>query len=447
MKQYFMRIQSTGLALGLAMLISGCDFGAEPRSPIAEQLPVRADMNVLIVSFDALRADALGLYGYHRDTSPNLDAFAQQALVFEHAYSAAPVTPTSFASAFTGQLSFRVFHSWSLLETTTLAGVYSSAGFNTFAVLNNAQLVAERHFDQGWQSYQVLNDPDETVLETGLAEIERMGDQRFMGWIHFISPHTPYDPRPMSEHFYDPSYSGPIQSAAGELTHVENDDDLKRVRDLYDGEIFFADHLFQRLIDRLTQLGLMDNTLIVVTADHGEEFYDHGKLQHNSQYEEVIRIPMLIRHPDVARGSRTDAPYLNADLLPTLAAISGIAIEEVPDGIDLTRPWRPDRLRVSVGMTGRLLRQVSGTRENDKLIVTCKPDYAEEMYDLGQDPGEQSNRILDDPELAGRLYADIERIAFMDPCDAIQRAASGVAPETGLTEEQIQQLKSLGYLQ
>jgi arylsulfatase A-like enzyme len=429
-----------------ALFLMACSE-ERPEGNLAAQLPTDPELNVLVVSFDALRADALGVYGYPRPTSPNLDQFAQSALVFDRAYSAAPVTPTSFASAFTGQLPFRVFYKWNLIDTDTIAEVFAGAGRKTFAVINNTQVVAERNFQQGFEQYDVIHLPDEEVLEMAVDRLEEHAGNRFFGWVHFISPHTPYDHREMASQFYDPDYKGRFEQTTKGEFEVHNDAELKRARNLYDGEIFFADHLFAQLMTKLDELGLSENTLVVVTADHGEEFMDHGQLQHNAQYEELIRIPLIISHPAVREGARTDAPYLNVDLLPTLASIAGIDYPEVADGIDLTRTYREDRALVSTGMTHRERRQMSVNKGEDKLIVSCKPEYLEQLFNLKLDRLEQQDLILDDPELAGTLFADLETTALGDPCMAIAKAIAGQVPETGLTEEQLERLKSLGYIQ
>jgi len=441
-----MPVRLTPPLLLLLLLTAGCDSSAPPAS-LAKELPVHRGLNVLVVSFDALRADALGVYGYARPTSPNLDRFAEEALVFERAYAAAPVTPTSFAAAFTGQLPLRVFTGWKLLETDTLAGAFSDAGYYSFALLNNVQLVAERNFQQGFSRYEVVDLPEEELLRQAMQRIDEAADRRFLGWVHFISPHTPYQRREMARAFYDDGYTGRFEQSAPERFEVSNEAELQRARDLYDGEVFFGDHLFGRLIDHLRSRGLLDETLVVVTSDHGEEFMEHGGLQHRGQHEEVIRIPLLIRHPDVARGSRTDTPYLNVDLLPTLAAIAGIPAPDVPDGRDLTRGWRDERLLVSIGMTRKDLRQLSGTRGRDKLIVTCRPEYGEKLFDLATDPREAQDRIGEAPDLARALRDALEQRVVGEPCRAIDMAMGGRAAERSLTPAQIEKLKALGYLQ
>lgn len=433
------------LLLCVLLCVGGC---GRNRDDLSRELPTRTDMNVLIISFDALRADALGVYGYPRRTSPNIDQFAQSALVFDRAHAAAQATPTSFAAAFTGQLPFRVFRAWKLENTTTIAGLFADAGYQTFAVLNNTQLVAERNFQQGWSEYEVFRLPDESALARATAMLEKNKNKRFFGWIHFLSPHTPYEPRPVASHLYDATYTGSVHRVLPNMVNVDPQRDMRRVRNLYDGEVFYADHLFGRLVHKLEELGLGDNTLIVLTADHGEQFLEHGELGHRTLYEETIRIPLLIRHPDVRQHDRTDLPFLNVDLLPTLTGLTGIPSEAVLDGIDLRNPNDVrNRLRISTAMTNGKEQSISITRGHDKLIVVCKPTFREELYRLDEDPGEQQDRILDDPGAAGALYDALKQVALGEPCKSIRQALAGVAPSSGLTDEQTRQLKSLGYIQ
>lgn len=431
--------------LTAALSLLGC--GTE-QGDLKRQLPIRSDMNVLIISFDALRADALGTYGYHRDTSPNIDRFAESALVFDHAQVAAQATPTSFASAFTGQLPFRVFRAWKLQNTLTLAQHFANAGFATFAVLNNTQLAPERNFQQGWDHYEALRVPDETALANAIAQLELHKDRRFLGWIHFLSPHTPYDPRPLAAHLYDATYTGPVRSVLPNMVNVDPNKDMRRVRNLYDGEVYYADHLFGRLVLKLEELDLGNNTLIVLTADHGEQFLEHGELGHRTLYEETVRVPLLVRHPDVRRHARTIVPFLNVDLLPTLTSLVGIENTATLDGVSLiNHEASQNRIRVSAAMTNSKQQAISITRGHDKLIVVCKPSFREELYRLDDDPKEQNNRILDDPQTAGILFDALQKVTLGNPCKTIKQALAGVAPTSGLTDEQTRQLKSLGYIQ
>jgi len=187
----------------LVLLLSSCSQeDRELHQGIAEHLPKAPGLNVLVVSFDALRADGMGLYGYHRDTTPNLDDFAEQALVFDNAYSSAPSTPTSFASVFTGQYPFRVFIGGRLIPTTTLAQLMADSGRKTFGLINNVQLAPERNFAQGFDRYEAENLADEMRMEQVKEQLSAYKDasSAFFGWVHFASPHTPYTHREISDH-------------------------------------------------------------------------------------------------------------------------------------------------------------------------------------------------------------------------------------------------------
>jgi arylsulfatase len=432
------------LAMGL---LSACS--KEPQvthKGLAEQLPPATDLNVLVVSFDAMRADGMGLYGYHRDTTPNLDQFARDALVFDNAYSAAPVTPTSFAAAYTGQYPYRVFIGWQLLPATTLAGVMQDSGRDTFGLINNVQVAGERNFGQGFDHYEVANFTDRDLLKAVGARLREQGQDPFFGWVHFISPHTPYDYRPMTKHLAPRQDEGRFATSVPANYSVANDVELERARELYDGEMYFADHLFGQLLSMLEEQELLERTIIIVTSDHGEEFGDHGRVGHKSLYNEVVRIPLLIRHP-AAGGSRTDIPYVNVDLLPTLAGMVGQPIPPDLDGLDLRGEIPNPRTRIVTGMSTNEHYQMAIESGGRKLIQVCTPEFSESMFDRNQDPGEQQDILLDQPGMATELTDLLERETQMDPCRLILNSVRGKAPEDLLSDEQIEQLKSLGYIQ
>ena len=434
----------------LALSLSSCSpEGGKLHQGIAVQLPKAPGMNVLVVSFDALRADGMGLYGYHRNTTPNLDHFAQQALVFDNAYASAPITPTSFASVFTGQYPYRVFIRGQLIATTTLAQVMADSGRATFGLMNNVQLAPERNFAQGFDQYQAENLTDETLLEQAKERLSALKDtdRSFFGWVHFASPHTPYTHRDISDHLAPIETEGRFSKKVPAHFDVKNEAELERARALYDGEVFFADYLFGQLLEHLQELDLIDKTIVVVTADHGEEFKDHDQLGHKTLFEEVIRIPLLIRHPDANDGARTTVPYLNIDLLPMLTSMVGI--EPLPgiDGLDLRAPFPAPRTRVMTNISGKKRLQIAVEQGGRKLIQICYPEFREELYDLATDPGEHTNIVLDHPDLANTLADALIGITHAEPCQLIFNTMSGTAPEELLNPEQIEQLKSLGYIQ
>ena len=430
-------------------LLASCGHEDEPvmLTGLAAQLPVAPDMNVLVISFDALRPDALGLYGYHRDTSPNLDRFATEALVFENAYTAAPATPTSFAAAFTGSYPYRVFLGWQLLPQTTLAQVMKEQGRFTFALMNNVQVAPERNFGLGFDVYHGASIGDRQLLKAVRKILRKHRKEPFFGWVHFISPHTPYNYRDLSSHLAPRQEKGRFAESVGAYYEVHSGGELERARELYDGEVFFADYLFGEVLEQLESLDLLDRTIIVVTADHGEEFMEHGRVGHKSLYEQVIQIPMMIRHPTHLQGSRTKAPYSNVDLLPTVASILGFEQPGYVDGIDLRQPFDQSRVRITIGMTDKERYEISAEQSGHKLIQVCTPEYREELYDLNADAGEQHDLILDDPAMAGELADALLDLIGIEPCQLIANSNRGRAPQDLLSPEQIEQLKSLGYIQ
>lgn len=420
-----------------------------PVEDLVSALPPTPGTNVLIVSFDALRADALGAYGYDRDTSPNLDRFAEEAVVFERAYSAAPVTPTSFAAAFNAKLPFRVFHEWTMVSDSTLAGAFQAAEYNTTAMINNSQVTKERNFNLGFENYQVFNAiSDDELLERGIRWLIERQDNKFFFWLHFLSPHSPYDYRTMATDFYDPTYEGEFKTTTTASFDSENPQDAQRIRDLYDGEIFYADRIFGQLMDFLEQQGLLDTTLIIVTADHGEEFLERGGYQHRYLYEETVRIPLIVRHPQVAQGFRTDTLYSNVDLWPTLAGLTGIAPPEQTDGWNLLEAEGKERSLASVAMTDGRYRGINLIKEDEKLILSCIPDLELKLYDLAADPGEVQDLADTEGARVRNLLQMLRLISGTeDPCQAIEDALAGADPAQGLDAETIESLRALGYLQ
>jgi arylsulfatase len=437
------------LCLTASIPIAGC---GDDRAPaiigLEDSLPVAPDRNVIVISFDALRADALGAYGFTLPTSPNIDAFAERSLVFDRAYTVAPVTPTSFAAAFTGMLPTRVFIGWNLISEDTLAERFTAAGYRTAAFVNNVQLTTERNFQRGFDTYEFYtSDPDESVLEKSTAWLDQHRDEKVFIWIHFLSPHSPYEYREMAAQFYDPDYSGAFERTTKGQFDTDDPAEIARIRSLYNGEVFYADSLFGTLIERLEALGFMDSSVVLLTADHGEEFKERGGFQHHRLTEENVHIPLIIYHPDVEEGARTDILTSNVDFFPTLLSVVGIQHEEIIDGRDLTRLETEPQIVVGIAMTHQEERWVSLRRGSHKLIYMCMPEEGRELYDLEADPAELDNIASEERRLADSLYHQLSVILGGEPCVVQRNAVRGIAPDQGLSEETIRALKSLGYIQ
>ena len=445
----WLRILGIGLTAGLAL--SGCgptDRRSASDLEVLSGLSPKPNANILIISFDALRADALGLYGFDRPTSPRLDAFSQRCLVFDRAYTAAPVTPTSFASAFTGLLPHRVFHDWDLVWRDTLASRFAESGYVTGAFFNNLQLSVERNFHTGFDTYEVYRSvPDEEVVESSLAWLGEHREEKIFAWIHFLSPHSPYDARDMASHLYEPEYEGRFQRTSTGKFETDDPAEIRRLRTLYDGEVLYADGLFGQLLDGLEANGFLDDSIVLVTSDHGEEFMEHGGFQHDRLTEEHVRIPLLLYHPDLETPGRSQILASNLDLFPTLLGLAGIDADVTTDGRDLRRlSTEPDRV-VGVSQTGATDRWLSLRSGSQKLILTCMPETATALYDLERDPGELVDLSDESPADVARLREELDAIMGGEACSAMQAAVRGVDATRGLPQDTIDALRELGYLE
>lgn len=413
-----------------------------------EALP--PETNILFITFDALRADALGVYGNQKNLSPNIDQWAKRAFVFDQFYVAGQATPSSFAASFTGQYPFRVFRKWNLMETQTLAKVMEKAGRDTFGLFHNVQLIDDRNFGQGFEEYEAFSgEEEEHVLERAGELLEAHREGPFFGWIHFISPHAPYDHRDVASHLYSEDYEGPYEETTGPRPHPDEEDDIERLKELYNGEVFYLDTLFQGMLETLDRLELSENTIVIMTSDHGEQFNEHGDFGHNSLYEEIVRVPLIIRAPGYeGERAHVEHPHSNVDLLPTLAEFAGSDFAEISDGVNMLEPHDPERPLLLTAMTNKDHRAMAVRQGNDKLIVACPPpEFEEILFDLDEDPQEHSNRVLDDPKRTGELFDLMSETAGGKPCEVIQDAVRGADISDNLDEETIEKLKSLGYIQ
>lgn len=452
---------ATAVALCLAGLLLSLD--GRPGGPAAGAAPgARAAKppNVVLYGIDTLRADHLGCYGYPIPTTPRIDAFAREAVLFENAYSPSSWTRPAIVSLFTGlgPRAHGVNGRLSRLdeEAVTLAERLREAGYETAAFVTNSVLHERFGVAQGfgrWELFRETNGPEmhrlsDELVEAAAAWLRTPRDRPFLLYLHATDPHAPYTPR---EPFRTALAEG-VDPALGEKPRIDDvilsgaaaaphRDALVR---LYDGEVAFADAGFGRFVDALDEAGLAESTLVVLLSDHGEEFLDHGGWTHGQTlYEEQLRVPLLVRLPGAGRqGSRIGAPVSLVDVFPTIADLAGIDPPAGIDGRSLTGairgrdlprremfpyldypPWRLEAL-----ISGEL-----------KIIrpLPPNPEGEPELFDLANDPGERRDLADEQPSAVGRLLASLERRGPVPPPDG---APAEVDP--GTTER----LRALGYL-
>jgi choline-sulfatase len=347
------KLELSALGQGVVGFASPALLVAAPRP----RQPTAAAKSVVLVLIDTQRADHLR--AYDKDTrvlTPTLDRMALSGAVFEAVQATENWTKPSVASVLTGlyPASHGVKNSDARLsdKALLLSEVFKQAGFATSTFIANGFISDKFGFDQGWDHYanfirEKRNSNAEHVFRDAASWAEAHKKQRFFMYIQTIDPHVPYDPPPEFLKLYDSErYTGPIRPrSTGEQLEKAKEQPPKLLFDerdrhyleaLYDGEVSFHDRELGVFIERLKKLGLYDDLMIVVTADHGEEFFDHGSWGHgHTVYQELLHAPLMVRFPGgVPAGARVADTASTIDIAPTVLSAAGIAIPDVMEGVD-----------------------------------------------------------------------------------------------------------------
>jgi arylsulfatase A-like enzyme len=414
--------------------------------------------NLVLVTLDTTRFDHTSLGSYERDTTPRLRALAAEGASFELAYAPTATTGPTHATLFTSLLppEHGVIKNGVALDgdLVTLADHLSAEGWRTAAFVSS-YVMSERwgwsqgfgHFDdvfdpagatkrkKSWEGHTVDGGFDRRASVTttrARAWLERQRDGRpFFLFVHYYDPHAPYLP-PVG-------FSGRFPS--------EEPTPLDLSISAYDEEIAYTDDQLGSLLDALDEFGLAENTLVVVTADHGEGLLDHGHMGHGVHlYDEQVRVPLLVRLPGViAPGIRPDAPVEMLDVAPTLAELLGVPVPVEFTGrnlapvlrgegsLDPLHPVRLFRRHYAPKADRKSPSGVQyGVRVGDWKYIERPAEGRPELYNLRSDPGERHNVFTRHPDVAARLAPLLVR-GFED------------APK--LAPEEAERLEALGYVE
>jgi arylsulfatase A-like enzyme len=421
---------------------------------------------------DTLRWDHLGAYGYERDTSPAIDALAAQGLRFDRAYVTAPWTMPSVASMITGLYpsghGVKNVMSGTPMSLHTLAEILRERGYQTAGVVSNRLLInkLEKGFAQGYDVY-LGGDArghdhvsSESVTDKSIRILERFAEDghRFLLFVNYFDPHFNYLHH--QQIGFAPARVGRLDGHQdiGELREMLgelSDEELGFLRDLYDEEIRITDAGIGRLLARLGELELAESTLVLLTADHGEEFRERGWLGHTrSLYEELMRVPLVIRMPGARRVPRVvEAPVSLVSLTPTILELLGIEIADfgfqgpslAPLVLGRGDPEPgPPIAEVDYVPPGdpRSIKRAFKKAIIDGRFKLIRDDESGriELYDLDTDPEERRSLAEERPQLRDRLLRQLDA--------RLVEAARGAvaAPERQLAEDEIEALRGLGYL-
>ncbi len=440
-----------GLVLGLLALAACSGESATPR-------------NLVLISVDTLRADYLGVYGYERETSPFLDELAADGLVFESAMSTSPWTLPSHASLLTGLYpshhGAKSEHAAIAGPVRSLAQILGKAGFTTAGFVNSHYLSDRYGLERGFTTFRYATEFTKHTGSSPIGDwaIRWLGEQPaepFFLFLHFYDTHSGYRPLPYYRRRLVRPYDGKADGSTRQLLASRRGrfeigpDDARYLSDLYAAEILQLDDVLARVIGTLDAKGLRERTLVVVTADHGEEFLEHGGVAHGrTQYQEVLHVPLLLHGPGVPRGERVAEPVSLVDVLPTLLGLFGLPVPAGLDGRDLRPLWRgeagdtfADRaLFGEADHNNARPDQTRSVRRGRYKLVFDRESDETRLFDLARDPGETRDASAEAPEVAARLRADLDRFLT-------ERPLHPPVPLPGLDARERSELEALGYLQ
>ena len=399
--------------------------------------------NLILFGIDSLRADHMSAYGYHRLTTPHIDRLARQGVLFEQTFSAHIPTTSAYASMLTGMDCFSTSvvalrHQGGLPEEIqTLPEILSKAGYNTSCVgfSNNASSRGFANYldYSGWGSWAEGRSPKaENLNEVALPELERLAGQEepFFLFLRHMDPHAPYlPPAPFERMFYSGDEFDPQNRSMEPVMAFKPFCDFfaewmpPGIRDAeyvvaqYDGAVAYMDACIQRLLTRIDEMGLADNTLIVLNGDHGETLYDHECwFDHHGMYENTLHVPLIMRLPGkLPCDQRIKGKNLHQDLVPTLMELLGIRPGIKFDGTSLMPLLGTQRASnySDFYITECTWMRKHGWRTPEwKLMVALEPDFhfkpQVELYNLVQDPLELDNRAEREPEICAALKQRME---------------------------------------
>lgn len=422
--------------------------------------------NVLLYMVDTLRADHAGRVDVSSVETPAVDRLAREGRVYANTVAPSSWTRASIGSILTGL--YPDVHGAQDRNSSlpghldTLAELLRAHGYATAAVVANPNVGSFYGFDQGFDTYLQLFErrtpgrirsgenivPSDQVNEQVLSWIDS-ATCPFLLSILTIDPHWPYDP-PAAFDRFGAEYSGPVDTdefaiKRKDLTPADRD----RLRALYRGEVAFNDASLGMLLERLEAAGHLDDTIVVFTSDHGEEFWEHGGVLHGTTlYDELLRVPLIIRYPKALPAARVTSTVSLVDIAPTLLELVGIDAPYPLDGVSLLHSVPPDRaVYAMLELDGKRSRAIS--KSSWKLIENWR-NRTRALFDLERDPGEHENVAADhrervtamSAEMTTRLRANRKRREAMqsgNPVESVNQA--------DLPEDARKALEALGYIE
>ncbi len=453
-----------GLALAIPLvLLAGVACGQKPEPSTSPEPCDRP--NVLLYVVDTLRADHIGRDAASGSETPAADRLAREGRFFANALAPSSWTRASIGSILTGL--YPDVHGAQGRDSAlpahleTLAELLRQHRYTTAAVVTNPNVGSFYGFDQGFDTYLQLferREPGRIKSGEAIVRSDQVTEQLF-SWIDdatcpfflsvlTIDPHWPYGP-PTAFDRFGAEYSGPVDT---DKLAIKRDDltpaDRDRIRALYRGEVAFNDASLGMLLEKLESEGRLDDTIVILTSDHGEEFWEHGGVLHGTTlYDEVLRVPLIIRYPKAVTAERVTSQVSLVDIAPTLLELLGIDAPYPFDGVSLLQSASENRsVHAMLELDGRRSRSMS--QSSWKLIENWR-NGSRALFDLDRDPGETKNLISENRERVSAMSAEMLRLrrAHRQRREAMRSGAPvQTTPATDLPDDARKALEALGYL-
>lgn len=473
-----------------AAVVSLFLFGA-CQSETSQKAASQAPTGIVFVLVDAMRADRLSCYGNPRQTSPNIDALAKRSTLFLNAITPAPWTLPTMATIWTSlnpavhgatRMSDLFQHDIRPVakldeSRVTLAEVLNDNGFATAAFVDGSYCRKAFGMAQGFDVFVDAELPGIRLnLEAMFDWLDREKPQRFFTYLHTVEVHSPYSPAKLrppktetrdlvwqqmdsvlaeeraryEEFTVDPAYEGKIHGywtvAKKKRRGLEplSQPDQEQLFALYDRGVAYTDYWIGKLVEGLEKRGLFDRTVVVLTADHGDELMDHGGVEHGETfYEEMVRVPLLVRAPGLAEGRSIETQVGLVDLMPSLLDLVGVPHDLHMQGRSFAPLLRGEDLAEVPAFSGASIMPGEGSvRTREWKYIKMRG--GEELYDLRADPREMTNlcptRADVCAELAGQFRTWNEQNAAV-----AKQLALPAAPKAEVDEETKERLRNLGY--
>ena len=398
--------------------------------------------NLILLGIDSLWADHMSCYGYHRLTTPHIDKFAGESVLFERNYSPHIPTTSAYATMLTGMDCFShqvvaLRHQGGLTEQIrTLPEILREHGYQSTCVGFSGN-PSSRGFDNyltfpGWGSWEERpSRKAEALNDVALPELDRLakGDQPFFLFLRHMDPHSPYlPPQPFENLFYDKDPCDPSVNTMEPVMAFKpfrdyfatwmppGVTDAEYVIAQYDGAVAYMDACIQRIFERLEVLGLAENTLVVLNGDHGETLLDHEcYFDHHGLYDCTLHVPLIMRHPKLPKATRVPGYTLHQDLVPSILEVLEVPSETRFDGKSLLPLVREERASnwSDFYITECTWMRKHGWRTPEwKLIRALEPDFhfkpEVELFNLIQDPNEDQNLAEQEPGIVQALGERME---------------------------------------